>query len=90
MFSSMKTYKRELAIVLLVWLMYLVETKDAEVINILSWPILAAVFGAFGLDFWGKRVQPTQSSGGTNRVRDQRSSQHTVGTDKHTDLGDDK
>lgn len=52
----MKTYKRELAIVLLVWLVYIVETKDVSVVQIVVWPVFTVVAGAFGIDWYGKSV----------------------------------
>jgi hypothetical protein len=50
----MKTYKRELAVALLVWLVYVVETKDASTIEILVWPVFTFAALAFGLDWFGK------------------------------------
>lgn len=49
-----KTFKREVAIALLIWLVYLVETKDAEIIEILVWPIFSFGAAAFGFDAYGK------------------------------------
>lgn len=49
-----KTYKRELAIGLLVWLVYIVETKDASIIEVLVWPIFTFAALAFGMDWFGK------------------------------------
>lgn len=49
-----KTYKRELAVVLIVWFAYIVETKDAEIINMLVWPVFTYMALAFGVDWWGK------------------------------------
>jgi|11BtaG_2_1085332.scaffolds.fasta_scaffold20718_3 hypothetical protein len=45
-----KTWKREVAIVLLLGLAYLVYTDDLEMVNELTWPILGFAAGAFGLD----------------------------------------
>lgn len=50
----MKTYKRELAVLLLVWLVYIVETKDANVIALVVWPVFTVAAGAFGIDWYGK------------------------------------
>ena len=50
----MKTYKRELAVGLLVWLIYIVETKDASTIEVLVWPIFTFAALAFGMDWFGK------------------------------------
>jgi hypothetical protein len=51
-----KTYKRELAVTLLVWLAYVVEVKDVSIVEVLVWPIFAFVGAAFGFDAWGKQV----------------------------------
>jgi hypothetical protein len=51
---NLKTYKRELAVVLLLWLMYVVETKDASTIEILVWPVFTFAALAFGMDWFGK------------------------------------
>ena len=44
-----KTFKREIAVALLLWLVYIVEVKDDTIIEILVWPIFAFVTAAFGL-----------------------------------------
>jgi hypothetical protein len=59
---NLKTYKRELAVVLLIWLMYVVETKDASTIEILVWPVFTFAALAFGMDWFGKS--------GSNGLRD--------------------
>jgi len=69
-----KTFKREIAILLLLWLVYVVEVKDAEIIQILVWPIFSFAAAAFGFDAYGKlqRNSPKSFDGrGTER-----SSQH--------------
>jgi len=45
-----KTYKREVATVMLLGLTYVVYTGDVEMVNALVWPILGFAAGAFGLD----------------------------------------
>lgn len=69
-----KTYKRELAIVLLIWFAYLVETKDIELINVLVWPIFTYSALSFGLDWFGKSngMQRYASSQASYRGRPQR------------------
>ncbi len=59
----MKTFKRELAVILLVWLVYIVETKDDNIIEILSWPIFSYVTAAFLGDAYSKLQQrkPTET-----------------------------
>lgn len=73
----MKTYKRELAVVLLMWLAYVVETKDASTIEVIAWPVFTFAALSFGLDWFGKSGgvwgQPSVS---TDRRRSQRSSEH--------------
>jgi hypothetical protein len=63
-----KTFKREVAVAMLIWLVYLVETKDIELIEILLWPILAPLFAcsaaAFGFDAYGKLQQSLKSASG--------------------------
>ena len=78
-----KTYKRELAISLLVWLVYVVETKDANIIEILVWPIFTFAALAFGMDWFGKsdglRQWTPESS---DRGRSQRGSEYPDREDK--------
>ena len=47
-----KTYKREVAFLLFVWLVYLVETKEPELVNILAFPIFTFGALAFGLQWY--------------------------------------
>jgi len=66
-----KTYKREVAIALLLWLMYIVEVKDANIIEILVWPIFSFAAAAFGFDQYSKLQQSrsTKSSDGRGTER---------------------
>jgi hypothetical protein len=84
-----RTFKRELAVALIIWLIYVVETKDASIVEVLVWPVFAFVTAAFGLDQYSKLQQgkPPQS---TSRRGDQRSSQHPNWEDKYPDVRDDK
>jgi hypothetical protein len=82
----MKTYKRELAVLLILWLVYIVEVKDVAIIEILVWPVFSFAAAAFGFDQYSKLQQATKSSHRGN----QRSSQRTGGEDKYPDIGDDK
>tara|TARA_R110002153_G_scaffold114937_1_gene257899 strand:+ start:246 stop:500 length:255 start_codon:yes stop_codon:yes gene_type:complete len=78
-----KTFKRELAIALIVWLVYIVEVKDVQIIEILVWPIFSYVTAAFGLDAYGKLQQkPPQSPHGRGT---ERSSQHPDRQREHPD-----
>jgi hypothetical protein len=45
-----KTWKREFAAVLFVWLVYLVYTDDKEMVDALATYIFIFFYGAFGLD----------------------------------------
>ena len=82
-----KTYKREIALGLFVWLIYLVETKDASILEILVWPIFTFGALAFGMDWFGKSggLQRDGSSQSTNRGRSERSSEHPVGPTEYSD-----
>jgi len=73
-----KTYKREVALLLFVWLAYIVETKDVNIIEILVWPVFTFSALAFGMDWFGKsggvRGQSTEP---TDRRGAERSSEYT-------------
>ena len=83
----MKTYKRELAVALILWLIYVVEVKEIALVEVLVWPIFSFAAAAFGFDQYSKLQQTTKSS---HRGRTERSSQRTGGEDKYPDVGDDK
>lgn len=53
---SQKTFKRETAIVCLVYLGYIGLVGRLEVIEILAWPIFLFVGAAFGMDWTEKAV----------------------------------
>lgn len=76
----MKTFKRELSVCLLIWLVYLMETKDVELIELVVWPIFTFAGLSFGLEFYGKsgglQSNLTFSS---RRERTQSSSEHSSG-----------
>ena len=69
-----KTFKREIALLCLVWLVYIVETKDVEIISVLAWPIFSYVAAAFGFDAYGKLRGSTESP---DRGRDECSSEYS-------------
>ena len=52
-----KTFKRELAVALLIWLAYVVVTKDESIIETWSWPIFSYVTAAFLGDAYSKLQQ---------------------------------
>lgn len=83
----MKTYKREIAVVLLVWLAYVVEMKDANIVEVLVWPVFTFVALAFGLDWWNKSGNGVQQSSpeAPNRGRTKRSSEHPSSEDSNPD-----
>jgi hypothetical protein len=56
-----KTYKREVAIGLLIFLGYVVETKGPEIVELLVWPTFTFAGLAFGLDWGHKQLQPDRS-----------------------------
>lgn len=76
-----KTYKRELAIALLIWLAYVVEVKDVAIVEVLVWPIFAFVGAAFGFDAYSKQLWD-KSSKSADRRGTERSSEYTGGEDK--------
>jgi hypothetical protein len=49
-----KTFKREVAIGLFLFLVYVIETKGPEIVELLVWPTFTFAGLAFGLD-WGHR-----------------------------------
>jgi len=82
--NDKKTYKREVALLLFIWLVYLVETKEPELVQILAFPVFTFGALAFGLQWYspnGGLLKP-QSTGSTNRGRPQRSSEHTSRKDQ--------
>lgn len=85
----MKTFKRELAVVLLIWLMYVVETKDASTIEILVWPVFTFAALAFGLQWFGNNSNGVWegSTISSNRGRGEHSSQRTSGQGEFSGSG---
>jgi hypothetical protein len=84
-----KTYKREFAFFLFMWLVYLVETKEPEVVKILTFPIFTFGALAFGMSWYAPnggllRQSPQSSYGG----RAERGSQRTGWEDQQSDSRD--
>lgn len=78
-----KSYKRELAIVLLIWFAYLVETKSENLIEILVYPVFTYSAIAFGLQWYspnGGMLRNTSQP--TYRGRTERSSEYSGGENK--------
>lgn len=84
-----KTLKREVAVVLLLWLAYVVEVKDESLVEILVWPVFSFAAAAFGFDQYAKLQQGKSSRSSYGRWS-QRSSQYPGREDQHTDGGDYK
>jgi hypothetical protein len=85
-----KSFKREVAVALLIWLVYIVEVKDVSIIEVLVWPIFTFAAAAFGIDAYGKLQQ--RGIGNTNGRGTERSgsSQYSSGKDKLPDDWDNK
>ena len=85
-----KSFKREVAVALLIWLVYIVEVKDVTIIEVLVWPIFTFAAAAFGIDAYGKLQQ--RGIGNTNGRGTERSSssQHTGRQDQLPDDWNDK
>ena len=84
-----KSYKRELAVALLVWFAYVVETKDEGIIETLVWPVFTYSALAFGLQWYSPNGGMHKPNGPTQGFN-QRSSQYTNREDEYSDLGSDK
>jgi hypothetical protein len=83
-----KTFKREVAVIMLLWLAYIVETKDVEVINVLVWPIFSFAAASFGLDVYSKLHRNTPEP--SNGRGAERSSQRPSRPNEQSDNWDDK
>jgi len=83
-----KTFKREVAFLLLLWLAWITETKDVDTLKVLVWPVFTFAALSFGLDWFGKSGAPNgmrQPTFSSYRVRAEHSSKHTSGTDQQPD-----
>ena len=86
----MKTYKRELAVILLLWLVYVVEVKGPEIVEILVWPVFTFAALSFGLDWFGKSPSGMpQSTQSPDRGRSQRSGQRSGSQNGNANSGND-
>lgn len=77
-----KTFKREVALGLLIFLGYVVETKGPEIVELLVWPVFTFAALAFGLDWGHRQLQPDRLSPGH---RPECSSEHTDWQGEHPD-----
>ena len=59
-----KTYKREVGMVLLTYIMVLGWWGDFRVLEILTWPFVAFALGAFGIDSYAKQLDKTNRPNG--------------------------
>ncbi len=87
-----KTWKRELAVVLLLWFAYLVETKDEHLIEILVWPVFTYSAISFGLQWVspnGRVLQP-RGTEVSHRGRSESRSQRPSGEDQQPDDRDNR
>jgi len=57
-----KTFKREVAIVLMLAFSYVVYTDDIEMVKVLVWPVFTFAAAAFGLDSYAKQVKDRAGS----------------------------
>lgn len=83
-----KTFKREIALALLLWLVYVVEVKDVAIVEVLVWPIFAFLGASFGLDAYSKQLQQSPKPPDGRGAKG--SSQRPSGEDQYADGGDDK
>lgn len=77
--TTTKTWKREVAIALLIWFAYVVESKDAEIIEIIVWPVFTYSALAFGLQWFAPNGGLQRTTGFTNWGRPQYRSEYPSG-----------
>jgi hypothetical protein len=53
----MKTYKREVAVLVLVYLGYIGLYGRVEVLEVLAWPLMLFIGASFGMDWAGKQTE---------------------------------
>lgn len=83
--SKGKSYKRELAVALLIWFAYLVETKDINIVEVLVWPVFTYSALAFGLQWYAPNGGMQRPSGPTYGGRPERSSEYSTGQEQSPD-----
>lgn len=90
--STKKTFKREVALLLFIFLAYVVETKDVEIVEALVWPTFTFAALAYGMDWFGKSGSNSPlggmwrgSSQSPNRRGSERSSEHSSGEREYPD-----
>lgn len=60
---SKKTWKRELSLVLVLWLIYLSIWGSLGALEIVVFPAFLFIYGAFGLDQYAKNIMPNRDAG---------------------------
>ena len=85
-----KTFKRELAVALFIWLVYLVETKEPDLVEVLTFPIFTFGALAFGMSWYSPNGGLLKSSGPSHGGRDERSSEHTSREDQQPNNRDNQ
>lgn len=72
-----KTFKREVAVVMLIFLGWVVSKEDVAMVEVLAWPIISFTAIAFGLEWGSKngsvvfnRKETSDGSGGPPYYRD--------------------
>ena len=76
---SNKTWKREVAFVILLWLIYLSVMGPVGSLEIVVFPAFVFIYGAFGLDAYIKGIMPSRG--------DESSVVRTTESIKSTDRG---
>lgn len=85
--AGKKTYKREIAVALFLWLGYLVETKPPEVLEVVAFPIFTFGALAFGLSWYSPNGGLLRSSRPPDGGWTERGSQHPSGQDEQSNSG---
>jgi hypothetical protein len=78
-----KTFKRELGLVMFLWLVYITETKEIQLVSTLAPPIFLYIAFAMGADVYSKLQQP--GSRPPYRGRPERGSEHAGREDEQPD-----
>jgi hypothetical protein len=60
--ETVKTWKRELAVLLIIGLGAVVYVNNLEMVKVLVWPVFTFAAAAFGLDSYAKQVQNSAGS----------------------------
>lgn len=57
--TTKKTWKREVACIMLLWIGWLsYDPSNLEMVKVLVWPVSIFALGAYGLDATSKQLQP--------------------------------